>query len=338
MKHSSTWYTSILITSVLVLSATINVSGEPRSQKHARKVEAGDYQNAASGDPVATPINQVSTNKPDAHSGGKAYNYNGTFKCVSPPAAPEGGWKNIGDIATVASAIAVAFFTGMLWYVSKRQKELMEKAEATSRRSIELARTALKAERPFVFAESLKLITTARPVEPSLQALFGSKVFGQREPNVGKLEFGFSYLLKNRGKGVAIVDSIRTRFHFARTQWDRPTSQERAQEKTQTRAPRDRVIGPGEQSLNFIFGLYLEPSTWHKILFGQLQLILVGVIRYHDTFDNPSVRQDFCFRYRVMMFDAQTYEVQEAFFFGGPDKNNRYHEVSNAAHSPSGTS
>ncbi len=62
------------------------------------------------------------------------------------------------------------------------------------------------------------------------------------------------------------------------------------------------------------------------ILCGHLELMLFGVIRYHDTFNGPSVWQDFCFRYKVLMFDAQTFKVEEDLFFAGPDKNNRYHQ------------
>src|SRR5258708_7148173 len=150
MKHSSTWFALILIASASLLSAARNVSGEPRSSAHTNKIEANSREYVASGEPVATPIDQPLRGTTDARSGGETNNDKDTFKHVVPADSPEGFWEKLGDVATVLSAIAVAVFTFMLWCVSDRQKELMENAEAISRRSVEVAENSLDIYRPFL--------------------------------------------------------------------------------------------------------------------------------------------------------------------------------------------
>src|SRR5713101_5092223 len=122
MKLSNTWFALTLIASVSLLSAARNASGEPHSRIHTSKIEAGSRKDIAGSEPVAPPIDQSAAEKSNARSGGETYNYNGTFKYVAPANPPESGLRQLGDVATVLSTIAVAVFTFMLWYVSNRQK------------------------------------------------------------------------------------------------------------------------------------------------------------------------------------------------------------------------
>ena len=87
---------------------------------------------------------------------------------------------------------------------------------------------------------------------------------------------------------------------------------------------RTRVLGSNEPSNGYSYVFYLENSTWNKVLPHTLEIAFVGFVRFHDVFDNR-YRQNFCFRYLVGSFNAETLEVDMDWFFAGPDKNNRYH-------------
>ncbi|HUY20578.1 MAG TPA: hypothetical protein VMV15_15295 [Candidatus Binataceae bacterium] len=182
--------------------------------------------------------------------------------------------------------------------------------------SAKAANLALNVELPYVFLKSPKMVIRAESI---------SYPYAIPSPTSNKLYFQISYELRNHGKGVAIIDGVRARFHLAKTQWDTPTSEERAREKTIVPEIRDRVIGPADISLNFITGLYLTPETWHKILPHKLELTFLGYVRFHDVFDRP-YRQDFCFRYLVGSFDARTLEVQTDWFYTAEPKKNKHHQ------------
>jgi hypothetical protein len=155
MKHSSTWFVLILIASALLISAARNARGEPNSNAHTNKSDTDSRDYVANGKPIAIPTDQPLRGKAAPRSNGDTYNYNNTFKYIAPANPGEGFWKSLGDVATVASAIAVAVFTLMLWSVSEQQKKLMENAEAISRRSVEAAENSLDIYRPFLLVTNV---------------------------------------------------------------------------------------------------------------------------------------------------------------------------------------
>jgi hypothetical protein len=183
-------YLTILVASALLPSAARTARAEPRSEHHASTVETHSRDSYANSDPIATPINQPTAHSTSTEGGRVTYNYNGDFKYVAPTATEESGWKKFSDIANVASAIAVAFFTGMLWCVSRQQKELMQNAEAISRRSVEVTELALTREKiPLVFVK--------QPERPT----FLSGVGNNRSLSV-------TYKFKNYGNGPAFMYSM----------------------------------------------------------------------------------------------------------------------------------
>lgn len=196
---------------------------------------------------------------------------------------------------------------------------------AAAANSATAAQLALNAERPFVYAESPTFSQKAQELKIPDLPLSELKVLGF-DNLIGKVTFEVIYQLRNRGNGIAFIDEVRARFHLATTGYMSPTSEERKQQaKTLVLSVHDRVIGPRDDSTNFIFGPVLDPATWYKIRVGQLRLYLVGFVRYHDAFEQR-VRQDFCFQYLVGAFDAQTGAVMSDWFFAGADKNNRTHQ------------
>jgi hypothetical protein len=219
------------------------------------------------------------------------------------------------------------FFTGGLWLTSIWQWRALKEQAGVAEKAVKAAELALNTELPYVFVEVPKMITRAEPVtdpDPALAAL-GSSIFGPFITGVqNPLRFAVSYELRNRGKGLAIIDGLKARFHLARTIWDAPTNEEQRRMKTIPLEVRERVIGPADNSINYVYDVYLVPSTWSKILPHKLELVLVGFIRFHDVFERK-YRQDFCYRYLVGSFDAQTLAVNVDWFFAGPPKNNKYH-------------
>jgi hypothetical protein len=198
MKHSNTWFALILIASALLLSAARNTCAEPRSENHASKSERRSGDSNATSDPITTPINQPSAYSTSTDGGRITYNYNGDFKYAAPTPAPESGWKKFGDIANVASAIAVAFFTMMLWHVSRQQKVLAEQTEETAQRSVEVTRLAYLASRPYVTADEfvMKNFTTVNRLPDDAPPLTFMVV---------------NFKLKNVGKGPAIIRIARAK-------------------------------------------------------------------------------------------------------------------------------
>lgn len=218
-------------------------------------------------------------------------------------------------VLTGAMALATVFLAIFNYQLVGVTHE-MTKATAEAAKAAALA---LNAEKPYVFVKSPQMIVRAEPA-PYPDAI--------PSPNSTRLRFEISYELKNHGKGVAIIDGVRARFHLARTRSDKPTSEEQARGKTTILEIRDRVIGPADVSLNFIDSLDITPETWRKILPHQLELTLLGFVQFRDVFERR-YRQDFCFRYLVGSFSPEGV-VDTDWFLAGPAKNNKYHQYESA--------
>jgi hypothetical protein len=303
MTHSSTWFSLILIASALLLSAARNASGEPHSKQHASKVETAGHNDESGGGPVATTVNQSATEKANTGGGGVTYNYNGNFKYSVPANSAEGFWKKLGDVATVLSTIAVAVFTFMLWYVSKRQKELMEKAEDISRRSLEVAALALNTDRPYVFIESPQLNHTAEFVDML------------RGRPTDREHIMFTCNLRNHGNGVALLESVRIRLvvQLAAYQPYSPKTLTIAQDPLHR--PKTQVIGAESKVDHWAEGLDIEGSMWRHILRQEVLLIVLGLVEYKDVFRRSHTTK-FCLYYDLFFGEPR--------LVAGRDRHNRF--------------
>src|SRR5277367_4281640 len=91
----------------------------------------------------------------------------------------------------------------LLWQTSKRQAEIMAKAEETSRRSLEVTALALNVERPYLLIDSIRIREVPSLGIPSL--LTG-------EPDQRPfLQIAFE--IRNFGKGVGIIKSVDVRLY-----------------------------------------------------------------------------------------------------------------------------
>ena len=194
MKHSCICFALILTVSALLLSGARNARGE----NNASKVETNSGESHATSDPVATPINQPTAYGTSTEGSRVTYNHNGDFKYVAPPPSAQSDLKKVGDIANLLSTIAVAVFTGMLWYVSKQQKLLAEKTEETARRSVEITKLEYLANSPYVFADDfvLKNFSTRNRLPEDAAALTFMVA---------------NFQIKNVGKGPAIITAARAK-------------------------------------------------------------------------------------------------------------------------------
>jgi len=123
MKHSKPLWALVGITlATLFCAARGSIASEP------------------SGSPSATPAQQRPAGEVHTLTVDKPYNYYGTFNYAAPttPPSSEGRWKIVGEIATVCPAIFFAIFTGLLWYLGRKQKKTAEAVETIARQSVEL--------------------------------------------------------------------------------------------------------------------------------------------------------------------------------------------------------
>jgi hypothetical protein len=126
----------------------------------------------------------------------------------------------------------LALFTYLLWRVSKEQADIAEKlagvtnemktattdAAKAAQQSAHAAELALNAERPYVFIESYNL-KTSWFVDPGyrggLAGITATTLLTRRyasAPDATHVELNLGFVLRNRGKGVAIIEDVRMRF------------------------------------------------------------------------------------------------------------------------------
>jgi hypothetical protein len=269
MKPSSTWFALILIASALLVSATKSASGEQSGKQNTSKVE-GYSGEGRSTDPIATRINQPTAYSTSTEGGRVTYNYNGDFKYVAPPPSPESDLKQAGDIASVLSTIAVAFFTGLLWNVSKQQKTLMEDAEEISRRSVETAEKSLDIYRPF-------LLVTDIVVEPK-QSDYKSEADIQLRHH-----FYVHVAIKNFGVSPADI----TDYTVAVEPLDppkRPNFIDPSVWYEDVSQLNDSIISPGERIPDRInTGNSLTDLEYESLLSDKKRLAIYGRIRYRGA-------------------------------------------------------
>jgi hypothetical protein len=336
-----------LLSLTLIALALLAIAGSTKAQATSRPGDGQTpaQQHHAEPAPYLSPTIQISTKAATAGSAAET-NYQRYYPNNSAELAAFvqavaavililfGGWQMVllwrSTGATEKAADAArdnAIAAREAAEVSKENIEISKQLADANQRAAEAAQLTLNVERPYVFFKSPQMLTRAQPESIPI----GATIFSSH-PTGDTLRFELAYELKNHGKGVAIIDDVRARFHLVGTTWGAPTSEDRANRKTIILDFRDRVLGPADSSRNFINDLSLARSTWLKILPHKLELILMGFVRFHDVFDRR-YRQDFCFRYLVRSIDAQTLEVELDWFLVGPPKNNKYHEYRSAGRS-----
>ncbi|MBI4258399.1 MAG: hypothetical protein HY619_05545 [Thaumarchaeota archaeon] len=195
------------------------------------------------------------------------------------------GWiaaRTVQDFFTLIIAIATVFlaiFTGKLVRVTRDMRRATEDSAKATKVASEVARLALNIERPYIFAES-----------QILHASKGMHLASMAEPfgiDHSKMDIRISFQLRNRGKGVAVIDGVRLRGRISpglltvilsNRIFTTNVSIESVQLPIQ-----QEIIGPGESSP--YSGTFLLPvEAWEKILSQENQIFILGVVRYKDVF------------------------------------------------------
>ncbi len=166
MKRSKPWLMFILIASVLLLSGVRSACDEPRNNKQTNQIETGSHQHHASGNPIATPINQKNPDATPTETPAETYNYYGHFNYVPARRIQSGGfWVVAGQVAYVASAVLVAIFTGALVVISRYQWNVAQQSADAAKQSAVAATTTANV---LIGAESAYLdITYTSDLRPS---------------------------------------------------------------------------------------------------------------------------------------------------------------------------
>jgi hypothetical protein len=139
MKHSNTWFASILMASALLLSVAQSVRATSPSPEPTKKSEHAATRRHQRTHPIAALSNQASPQPTPATANNYSYSYN----YYRPSAESPPVWFQI------LTTVILLAFTGGLWWTSVKQwQALKEQAKITQQ-------ALITDKRPFVFAFAL---------------------------------------------------------------------------------------------------------------------------------------------------------------------------------------
>ena len=180
---------------------------------------------------------------------------------------------------TIFNGLLVVF-SCLLWWVTRRQVELTEKAEETSRKSLEIAALALKADRPYLLIEQASLGGATVTVEESMGSMANQQV-GELRP-YDRFHPWATFKFRNYGKGPALLEEILENLCVVETLLN-----SRDYTACRKSSPFFDAIGTGEPWKLDIFGSGKhDPSKYEGIRSGKKQLVVYGLVRYRDVFNN----------------------------------------------------
>jgi hypothetical protein len=260
MKHSSTWFASILIASALLLGAG---NGNPESAR----VQSTPQANQPNSNQRIGQPSSLSTETIEANQARELRDDSDREADIQARIAALTRWLVIAAfLQLVASAIAAA---------AARQ------AAKASRDSAEAGQLALHSDRPFLFIEKPDFHPAER----------------------GKMSAVF--YLRNRGKGPAIIHELRAGLKFTNSRKSASSDfpQRADYRRTAVIEVTDNVLGAGDPSDRYEAWLENENLTLGEIhsgkASGQRELVLCGVVSFHDSLGDWEYEAGFCWSLRV---------------------------------------
>jgi len=210
-------------------------------------------------------------------------------------------------VATVAT-VYVAKFTYQLVQVTKEMHTATEAATEAATKSAEAVTLALNAEKPYVFLEPLR-------VEDRTEQVFDP--IGIFTPGGGFAKtVNFKWIaiqLRNRGKGIAIVEEIYIRQCLIELT-------HRKMDRGERLSILERVIGAGERSET---GTRMSVKVTPPIIDTFLRrFAVVGYVRYRDVYERR-YKSTFAYFYEP----GTILTPQLTYFFLAPNKHNRIIEL-----------
>jgi hypothetical protein len=205
----------------------------------------------------------------------------------------------------------------------RAQSEIAAASANAATKSARAAELALNVERPYVFVESQQLSFSPRqPVPPPPYLVTG--VPPPESPQPSEMNIDVSFILRNYGKGVALLQAVHTELVLTRGMFGHLEKPIRAS-KDRSQMLERRILGPSDYVLRQVFGLTLPVGTWNEIKARNLGLCVVGVVRYQDVFRRIN-RTWFCFDYWAPTAGVEAFGLPaiEAQLWVGREKHNRY--------------
>jgi hypothetical protein len=268
----------ILISSALLLSAEESQKQSPNQPAKSEAEQA--TKNYETTQKIEPPPRQSSTLP--------------TLPQVSKPAPDEEGNKGENEKAqnwwvkltwdwmrlnadTIFNGLLV-LYSFLLWWVTRRQVTLTEQAEETSRKSLEIAELALKADRPYLLIQKALLDRIMQVGTGVDGAIDEYKHFSPRA----------YFTFRNYGKGPALLEEAVIRLYPLPELQDAGdfTDCKKAQIDYESGREAIGVGEPWEISNEIIDSLISEPD-YKEIVAGTKKITVWGQLKYRDVFNNP---------------------------------------------------
>ena len=316
----------LLATAFLLCAAKI---GDPRNEKRGNQTRTQTENKKPSSAPVATFAELPHPHESASHSAGETYNYYGDFNYI-PQQTDEGFWTKHGTAVAGITAILITLLTAGLVYVGKQAanaaqssadaardqlestkianeqniKLAQQSADAT-KQTVRIAELALRAERPYVLIDEIRIIGTEPP--PSHGGLANLTDEGEeRRPILCTVRF------RNFGKGTARIIKIVGKVTI---QEDWPQENVRG---TQTHGIEKGAVPAGELlSFEMARGmeesLYLTRPEFNSLDDRTTKLVAYGALVYGDVTGEQVYFTNFAWHFApwppvLRMFKTQTAE------------------------------
>lgn len=321
MKRSKLLSASILIASVLLLSAARNARAlrNPRPNKHEEN-SAKDTQGTQPRQPEPTvPLSLFKTTQSALADALRAIRTQEEIAEKQAIAQYE-PWYAPAVLAQFGLIIVGFAYTVVAWRQLRamtRQTKILAVAMRAQRLAAYAQEQAVEAtknaEKPYLFVETPSLSTFKR--QPNQPSLAGVGIFNPSPPPP-RDETYLSFQINNRGKGVAIVEQIHLKQCMTKGRY--------IQELPRTRMTRgenlvvhQRIIGASD----FVRQSTLVPIPIRPTEFGFIEgprYAFVGFIQYRDVFERR-YRSHFCYTYEYPLLSASS----EPFFYMNGERRNR---------------
>jgi hypothetical protein len=280
MKLSKPLSALILIASALLLSAANAANPNPKSQR-ATKANTPEITQQNEGSQSDQGIPNVSSPT--------------SVKEKSDPFNSESEKSERQREQEVQIEERVATFTGLLAVVSVIQALLLGFSLWISKSAVQIAESSLHTDRPFLFVEKPDFHPAER----------------------GKMSAVF--ILRNRGKGPAIIHELRAGLKFTNSRQARSRGFPQRADYRQTAIIEvtDNVLGAGDQSSRYEAWLENENLSLdeiHKeIVSGEKELVLCGVVSFSDSFGDWKYEAGFCWSERPEEFRPLAFKLVESY-------------------------
>jgi hypothetical protein len=273
MKPLKFWSASILVASALFLSGENNVKGATDDPQKAR---SESQQQHNTGEKIAPVPEQGRGPVPATYGSGNTYDYKGNFSYgPTYSAPPESRWTVAGNIASIASAVAVAIFTGFLVWLNLQLVGVTD----------EMKKATESVNRPFLFVADVRCPNGLKLAggEPEVFYTYEFEI-DLRNLGVGPADiFDYSAGAQAMDRDISVQPIVEPQIGYANVLGSRLG---------------DPLIGPNETALARMRAIaMLTVKENDSVRRGEKAIAINGMIRYRGAGPEPYWTQFFwwCF-------------------------------------------